>query len=67
MKFEGYIISKEMRSSPLIYVPPCQVLNSLDAGATCVAVRVDLSIFRIQVVDNGEGVPQRDLKYLGRR
>ncbi|KAK8395276.1 hypothetical protein O3P69_006172 [Scylla paramamosain] len=43
------------------------VLNSLDAGATCVAVRVDLSIFRIQVVDNGEGVPQSDLKYLGRR
>lgn len=44
-----------------------QVLNSLDAGATCVAVRVDLSIFRIQVVDNGEGVSQTDLKYLGRR
>lgn len=54
-------------TDPGVTLPLLQVLNSLDAGATCVAVRVDLSIFRIQVVDNGEGVPQPDLKYLGRR
>ena len=43
------------------------LLNSLDAGATCVAVRVDLGLFKIQVVDNGTGVPQDQLKLLGER
>ncbi|KAK7078441.1 DNA mismatch repair protein [Halocaridina rubra] len=43
------------------------VLNSLDAGATCVAVRVDLHIFRIQVIDNGHGIRHKDLKILGKR
>lgn len=43
------------------------VLNSLDADATCIAIRVDLDIFRIQVVDNGLGVLQGDLRNLGKR
>ena len=43
------------------------LLNSLDAGATCVAVRVDLDLFKIQVVDNGTGVPQDQLKLMGER
>lgn len=44
-----------------------QVLNSLDAEATCIAVRLDLGIFKIQVVDNGNGIQERDLQYLGTR
>lgn len=43
------------------------VLNSLDAGATCVAVRVDLNCFKLQVVDNGSGVPHDQLNALGNR
>ncbi|XP_064110588.1 uncharacterized protein LOC135218299 isoform X2 [Macrobrachium nipponense] len=43
------------------------VLNSLDAKATCIAVRIDLSIFRIQVVDNGHGISHENLKVLGSR
>ncbi|XP_066958145.1 LOW QUALITY PROTEIN: uncharacterized protein [Macrobrachium rosenbergii] len=43
------------------------VLNSLDAEATCIAVRIDLSIFRIQVVDNGHGISHKNLKVLGNR
>lgn len=43
------------------------VHNALDAEATCVAVRVDLNCFKVQVVDNGLGVPETQLKLLGNR
>ncbi|KAJ7399514.1 DNA mismatch repair protein Mlh3 [Pitangus sulphuratus] len=43
------------------------VLNSIDAKATCVAVRVDLEAFKIQVVDNGSGMGKEDLKAIGKR
>ncbi|XP_063428250.1 DNA mismatch repair protein Mlh3-like [Mytilus trossulus] len=43
------------------------VVNALDAGATCVAVRVDLPCFKIQVVDNGKGIRQDDLQVVGER
>lgn len=43
------------------------VLNALDARASCVAVRVDLSCFRVQVVDNGSGVAEDQLELLGNR
>ncbi|XP_069997820.1 DNA mismatch repair protein Mlh3 [Penaeus vannamei] len=43
------------------------VLNSIDANATCIAVRIDPAIFRIQVVDNGDGVTEENLKLLGKR
>lgn len=43
------------------------VLNSLDAGSTCVAVRLDLNCFKVQVVDNGSGVPSDQLEILGNR
>ncbi|XP_053836653.1 DNA mismatch repair protein Mlh3 [Vidua macroura] len=43
------------------------VLNSIDAKATCVAVRVDLEAFKIQVVDNGSGMGKEDLKAVGKR
>ncbi|XP_021259554.1 DNA mismatch repair protein Mlh3 isoform X2 [Numida meleagris] len=43
------------------------VLNSIDAKATCVAVRVDLEAFKIQVVDNGSGMGREDLSKMGKR
>ncbi|XP_028941556.1 DNA mismatch repair protein Mlh3 [Antrostomus carolinensis] len=43
------------------------VLNSIDAKATCVAIRVDLEAFKIQVVDNGSGMGREDLNAMGRR
>ncbi|KAM6074590.1 DNA mismatch repair protein Mlh3 isoform 1-T1 [Chlamydotis macqueenii] len=43
------------------------VLNSIDAKATCVAVRVDLEAFKIQVVDNGSGMGREDLNVMGKR
>ncbi|XP_069494158.1 DNA mismatch repair protein Mlh3 isoform X2 [Ambystoma mexicanum] len=43
------------------------LLNSTDAKATCVAIRVDLETFRIQVVDNGTGMGQDDVELAGKR
>uniref|UniRef100_A0A493SXN8 Histidine kinase/HSP90-like ATPase domain-containing protein n=1 Tax=Anas platyrhynchos platyrhynchos TaxID=8840 RepID=A0A493SXN8_ANAPP len=43
------------------------VLNSIDAKATCVAIRVDLEAFKIQVVDNGSGMGKDDLHKMGKR
>nr|XP_041572737.1 DNA mismatch repair protein Mlh3 isoform X2 [Taeniopygia guttata] len=43
------------------------VLNSIDAKATCVAIRVDLEAFKIQVVDNGSGMGKEDLRAVGKR
>ena len=42
-----------------------QVLNSLDAKASSVAVRVDLHAFRVQVVDNGSGIPATGMEKVG--
>ena len=33
-----------------------QVYNSIDAKSTCIAVRVDFTNYRIEVIDNGEGI-----------
>ncbi|XP_068254225.1 DNA mismatch repair protein Mlh3 isoform X2 [Nyctibius grandis] len=43
------------------------VLNSIDAKATCIAIRVDLEAFKIQVVDNGSGMGREDLNAMGKR
>ncbi|XP_053330938.1 DNA mismatch repair protein Mlh3 isoform X2 [Spea bombifrons] len=43
------------------------LLNSSDAGATCVAVRVDLEALRVQVVDNGSGLAEADMDAVGTR
>uniref|UniRef100_A0A8D2LLU1 MutL homolog 3 n=1 Tax=Varanus komodoensis TaxID=61221 RepID=A0A8D2LLU1_VARKO len=43
------------------------ILNSIDAKATCVAVRVDLETFKVQVVDNGCGIGKEDLNKVGNR
>lgn len=43
------------------------VLNSLDASATCVAVRVDLSSGKVQVVDNGCGIGRPQMEMVAER
>ncbi|XP_009980114.1 PREDICTED: DNA mismatch repair protein Mlh3-like, partial [Tauraco erythrolophus] len=43
------------------------VLNSIDARATCVAIRVDLEALKVQVVDNGSGMGKEDLNAMGKR
>ncbi|XP_075470824.1 DNA mismatch repair protein Mlh3 isoform X3 [Ascaphus truei] len=41
------------------------LLNSIDARATCVAVRINMETLRIQVVDNGCGLCQEDMESIG--
>ncbi|XP_032087501.1 DNA mismatch repair protein Mlh3 isoform X1 [Thamnophis elegans] len=43
------------------------ILNSIDAKATCIAIRVDLETFKVQVVDNGCGMGREDLNNVGNR
>ena len=43
------------------------VLNSVDAKATCVAVRVDIVCGKIQVVDNGYGMAKEELALVADR
>ncbi|XP_039207633.1 DNA mismatch repair protein Mlh3 isoform X1 [Crotalus tigris] len=43
------------------------ILNSIDAKATCIAIRVDLETFKVQVVDNGCGMGREDLNKVGNR
>ena len=44
------------------------MLNCLDAGATCVAVRVEMQFYyKLSVVDNGEGIHRANMDVLGNR
>ncbi|CAF89461.1 unnamed protein product, partial [Tetraodon nigroviridis] len=43
------------------------ILNSIDAEATCVGVRMDLEAFKVQVLDNGTGMDADNLERLGNR
>ncbi|XP_071354333.1 DNA mismatch repair protein Mlh3 [Trachinotus anak] len=43
------------------------VLNSIDAGATCVGVRTDMEALKVQVIDNGAGIPAEDMECVGNR
>lgn len=43
------------------------ILNSIDAGATCVGVRMDMEAFKVQVIDNGAGMSVDDMKCVGNR
>ncbi|XP_075215356.1 DNA mismatch repair protein Mlh3-like [Lycorma delicatula] len=43
------------------------VLNSLDAGASRVGVRIDLSKYELQVVDDGYGLNLEQLNLIGNR
>ncbi|KAL2080484.1 hypothetical protein ACEWY4_024277 [Coilia grayii] len=43
------------------------VLNSIDAGATCVAVKVDVEACKLLVLDNGIGIDRQDFDKVGNR
>ncbi|KAI1895512.1 hypothetical protein AGOR_G00107020 [Albula goreensis] len=43
------------------------VLNSIDAGATCIAVRLDVEACKVQVIDNGSGMDREDMERVGKR
>lgn len=44
-----------------------QVYNSIDAGATSIATRINIQENSIQVIDNGSGIKQNDFNILGQR
>ena len=43
------------------------VLNSIDASASCVNVRVDLSCGKVQVIDNGCGIAMQQMEMVAER
>ncbi|XP_006811535.1 DNA mismatch repair protein Mlh3-like [Saccoglossus kowalevskii] len=43
------------------------VLNSIDANATCIAVRVDIPCYKVHVIDNGTGITVEQMKLIGQR
>lgn len=43
------------------------VLNSIDAGASCIAVNVNLPVYQVQVIDNGNGIDLEEMKIIGTR
>ncbi|KAM4625447.1 DNA mismatch repair protein Mlh3 [Polymixia lowei] len=43
------------------------ILNSIDAEATCVGVRMDMNAFKVQVIDNGSGMDPEDMERVGNR
>lgn len=43
------------------------ILNSIDAEATCVAIRVNMETFQVQVIDNGLGMAGDDIEKVGNR
>ncbi|XP_073679315.1 DNA mismatch repair protein Mlh3 isoform X2 [Garra rufa] len=43
------------------------ILNSIDAGATCVAVKIDIDACKLQVIDNGSGMCLEDMERVGLR
>lgn len=64
------VISKLRSGVAVVSVAHCMeelVLNALDAGATCVAVRLNMSYHKVQVVDNGHGMPRDQLENCGER
>ncbi|KAM9068386.1 DNA mismatch repair protein Mlh3 isoform X1 [Sarcophilus harrisii] len=42
-------------------------LNSIDAEAKCVAVRVNMETFKVQVIDNGSGIERDDVERVGKQ
>ncbi|XP_055531195.1 uncharacterized protein LOC129722033 [Wyeomyia smithii] len=39
--------------------------NSLDANSSCIAIRICLELFWLQVLDNGNGISREDLESIG--
>ncbi|GFT15613.1 DNA mismatch repair protein Mlh3 [Nephila pilipes] len=64
-------VVKKLRSDlAFISVSHCVeelVWNSIDARATCIAVRLNLPFYKIQVIDNGDGIPSDQMDLVGKR
>ncbi|GIY58484.1 DNA mismatch repair protein Mlh3 [Caerostris darwini] len=43
------------------------VWNSIDAEANCIAVRLNIPFYKIQVIDNGDGIPSDQMALVGQR
>ncbi|XP_056151814.1 DNA mismatch repair protein Mlh3 isoform X2 [Lampris incognitus] len=43
------------------------ILNSVDAGATCMGLRTDMGAFKVRVIDNGSGIDTEDMEAVGKR
>lgn len=64
------VVSKLRSGVAIVSIAHCAeelILNSLDAGATAVAVRLNLPYHKVQVVDNGHGMTEEQLAACGER
>ena len=69
------LLSKKLQSTLRSDVAICSVsqcveelvLNALDAHSTCIAVRIELDSLKVQVVDNGSGISNEDMKMVTKR
>ena len=52
-------------SIPLILQP--QFFAGIDASATTIEIRVDVSTYYVQIIDNGTGISPEDLNKVGQR
>lgn len=64
------VVNKLRSGVAIVSIAHCMeelVLNALDAGATCIAVRLNMPYHKVQVVDNGHGMPRDQLENCGER
>ncbi|XP_064484150.1 DNA mismatch repair protein Mlh3-like isoform X2 [Ornithodoros turicata] len=64
------VVSKLRSGVAVVSIAHCTeelILNALDAGATAVAVRLNLHYHKVQVVDNGHGMSKEQLTACGER
>jgi len=55
---------------PITTVAQCVeelVMNSIDAGASYISIYMDLSVFRLEVEDDGQGISKDDVDIIGTR
>lgn len=61
------VVRSNSQISNLSAIVDALVCNSLESGATEVAVHIDTSSFAVTVRDDGWGIPQSSLKHIGSR
>ncbi|XP_019875543.2 DNA mismatch repair protein MutL [Aethina tumida] len=70
VKLNPDLVSKIRSSVTVNSIPQCVselILNSLDAKSKSIAIRVNPVTLRIQVVDNGEGITESNMRIVGAR
>ncbi|CAG8513295.1 10524_t:CDS:2 [Paraglomus brasilianum] len=69
-KLNETVIRKLRASLVITSIAQCVlelVQNSIDASATTIEIRVDVSTYYVQTIDNGTGISPEDLKKVGQR